>query len=180
MMLGNSSICIPQITGFKECYLDPGVKDYVDMYDPPGSQTFAFYVNDSTYKKINKIDSIEFEDYCKIYTMNSMVNQKAPVEFVAEMDEVIRKGYIETNWVQLKSKIARIMETRKMTESDISEPTIVESYSLSPNSRSYITLLKYSQEDNDVLKLGSMNVVVIRDRLIFVAYYRNLSSLKTF
>jgi hypothetical protein len=71
-----------------------------------------------------------------------------------------------------KSKIKSNIDD-KFIDFDISmgKPILLEEYQISPKIRSFIILLKYMLEDEDVIQVVSMNIMLIKDRVIFFAFY---------
>ena len=51
------------------------------------------------------------------------------------------------------------------------KPIMLEEYQLSSKIRSFIILLKYVTDVEDFIQVASLNIMLIKDRLIFFAFY---------
>ncbi len=165
---GDMQFCLPDIDGMTECYDLPLVKSLADQFEADGNSVLAFYLNDSTYKHVDSLDKIVYDDYFKIYVTNSLQNIRQDIADLDEMVQMIKGNYLQENWNELKQKTES-----KMDFLSVDVPVIVESYTPHEQVRTIIMLIKYVVGESEVVIVATMNMILLHDRLIWLAYYKH-------
>lgn len=164
---GEAKVCLPEINGYKECYDDSAVKYLADMTEMPTNIVLGFYLNNETHTKKDSLETIQFFDYFKVYGVNQVQNHKADNRTLVEMQKVLDSNYIQVSWDKLEKEIDGIGLNVK-----VGVPIVVDSYSLNDESTTYIMLVKYEGADTTSVTMAmSMSMLLLNDRLVFLAYY---------
>lgn len=165
---GDIEICLPEIDGMTECYERPNVKALADKFEYEGNEVKAFYINNETYKKVDSLDKIVYDDYFKIYITKTMTGQKAGTAQLDEMTKMLEGNFLQENWDELKGKLNKSLDFIS-----VGQPVLVENYSPHKNIRTFIMLIKYQMEGYEQVIVGTMDILLIKDRLVWLAYYKN-------
>lgn len=164
---GDIDICLPKIDGMTNCYSNPIVKSRADEYNYEGNSILAYYLNNSTYKQIDKLNEITFDDYFQIYVTNKLKGVRIGQSELNETAKNIEGNYIKENWNDLKKKVEN-----NHNYLSIGRPVLIESYSPNNQVRTFVMLVKYQIGNNEAVILMTMNMVQIKERLIWLAYYK--------
>ena len=166
--LGDVSICIPVIDGMRECYSNPIIKSRADNLNTEGNYILAYYINNDTYKQINNLDNITFDDYLKVFTFKEFTNQrvdKSTYNFILkDMDNWFNKE----NWLDVKREIERNFDFLS-----VGRPIQIESYCPHNNIKSILVLTKVRFDNDEYILLSILNAIFIKEKIIFSMYYRN-------
>lgn len=165
---GNIDVCLPEIDGMTECYSNPMVKERADNTEYEGNSELGFYLNNETYKKVNKINEINFDDYFKIYATKSFAYKKFELPELNNMANKMEGNYIKTNWSELKKKAEK---NRDFVS--IGKPVLLDSYIPNKNIRTFVMLTKYNVDNTEFIMVATLNMVLIKEHLIWLAYYKN-------
>lgn len=174
-LFGDTKICLPQIEGMRECYSIPSVKSIVDKYEDARNSTIAFYVTDSTYNRIEKFGEFSINDYFKIYSPNIYKGLDLDLVALNDVATSIENGYIQENWDYLNNKIEK-----KVDFMSIGKPILIETYSLCNNTKTFILLTKVQASNDESLALFTINLILIKNRLIWLAYYKFYENIESF
>lgn len=165
---GDIDICLPIIDGMTECYSTPILKARADELNYEGNSILAYYLNNATYEQVDKLDEITFDDYIQIYATNKLKGIKVGQSELSEIANMFEGNYIKENWNDLKKKVEKNRDYLS-----VGRPVIIESYSPNNKVRTYVMLTKYQIDNNEFVLLMTMNMVQIKERLIWLAYYKN-------
>lgn len=165
---GDIDICLPEIDDMTECYDIPEVKSRADRSEYEKSSVLAFYLNYATYKQVNQLDKITFDDYCKIYASNESKSVKFSKEELNQMSDLLEGNFLKENWNEIKDNIKRNHDYLS-----VGRPVLIESYSPHKKVKSLIMLTKVIINDYEYVMVGSINLLLIKERLIWLAYYKN-------
>lgn len=168
---GDITICLPDLINMTECYSDPIVKLTADMFKGSDEEEIiGVYLLNDVYESI--YDDF-FEDgmgdsFIKIYSVNTIKGVDAD-EDILDYLASLTKGTFEN---YQDSKIKSMID-KKSNDLDFSigKPILIEEYQTSPKIRSSIILLQYTSEDEDFIQVATMNIMLIKDRIIFFAFY---------
>jgi hypothetical protein len=165
---GEAEICLPKIDGYQECYLFPAVKQLADETELQSNSILGFYLNDETHDRRDSLRFFKFDDYWKVYAVNQMKDYTVDRKALVEMKSVLASNFIFKNWEDLAGE-----EIDKLgLDVEIGVPIVINSYSLNEESVSYIMLVEYEMEGNDSFTIAmALNLMVINERLIWMAYY---------
>ena len=165
---GTSEICLANIEGYRESYLAPKVKALADGTEIPSNMVLGFYLNDAVYEKREALGTFEFDDYFKVYATKALQDIDANSDLLKRLEEEVSSSFITKNWDKIKGEVDQVL-----SGVEVGKPTLIKSYNLTDNSITCILLIKYGVEDKSTLKALTMNVLLVKDRLIWMAYYLN-------
>ncbi len=166
---GDVSICLPQIEGMNECYNQKIVKQKADENEIEQTELLGFYLNDFVYSKVDKINEFEFDDYFKIYSLDFAKGINFKTSDLDKMSDVITGNDKLIGWDKI------ITELNNNSNSTISfdKPIYIDKYILNDKSRSAIFINGFKNNNKQYFILGSINTIVIKNRVFFVSYYLN-------
>jgi hypothetical protein len=165
---GDIDICLPIIDGMTECYSTPIVKARAEKFNYEGNSILAYYINNATYEQVNELNEIAFDDYFQIYASNKSKGMKVGQSELNEIAKVIEGDYVKENWNEIKGKLEKNNDYVS-----VGRPVLIDSYSLNQKVRTYVMLTKYQIDNNESVLITTMNMVQIKERLIWLAYYKN-------
>lgn len=164
---GIADICLAQVSGYKECYLEPNIKQLADMTEVQVNMVLGFYLNNSMYEKRDSIGLIGFDDYFKVYGTKQIKDYEADKSTLKEMQNVLVGNFIAKNWDKMEKEIDKIG-----LEVQVGVPTVIDSYNVNEKSFTYIMLTRYELEGTEPYTMaGTMNGMLINKRLVWMAYY---------
>jgi len=174
IQFGDIDICLPKIDGMKECYSYPIVKKLCNQFKGDGNSVLAFYLNDTTYSQVKKLDKITYDDYFTICSSNNLKSVKASRSEMYQVASALEGNFIKDNWAEFKHKI----EKNKNFIS-IGRPVSIENYSLSPNIKTYVTIGKNIIKNHEHVIISVINVILIKYRIMWLAYYKDYDGEKS-
>ena len=124
---------------------------------------------------MNQGMKVFFEDgigdsFIKIYSTNVLKNKKADTQVLDFMSTYMQGAFENFHQSKLKSNIEANFKDLDLSIS-FEKPIMLEEYQLSSKIRSFIILLKYVTDVEDFIQVASLNIMLIKDRLIFFAFY---------
>lgn len=174
-IFGNLSLCLPNIKGYEESYSNSNVKELADATEVPANRVLGFYLNKETFKRVDSLGEFSFDDYFKVYGTRQIENYEADKGSLKEMYSVIEGNFISKNWENVEKEIDKIG-----LDLEIGVPIMVKSYYLNENTFSFVLITKYQPEGEDSYTLAmTMNGLLIKNRLVWVAYYLNYNGDET-
>lgn len=164
---GEVEICLPKIEGYRECYLNPVIKELADKTEVPINMVLGYYLNNDTYEKKDSIGLISFDDYFKVYGTKQIKDFKADNKLLNQMQEMVAQNFVSENWESMQKEIDKVG-----VEVKIETPVVVKKYSLSDNSFTLVMLARYQLEGIEPFVMAmTINGMVINKRLVWMAYY---------
>lgn len=164
---GDINICLPEVDGMTECYNIPIVKTLTDKFEYKGNTVLAFYLNNKTYKEVNKLDQIVYDDYFKIYATDNLKNVKFGQAELDQGANMFEGSFLKENWDKIKGKILK-----DHNNISIGRPVLIESYSPHKKIKTFVIIAKYEMNGYENVMLGTLNLILIKNRIINLAYYR--------
>lgn len=165
-LYGYVSICLPEVKGMTECRNNPNVQQIVQPYLTSGP-ILGYYLNNETFKQVEKLSEITYEDYFMLYGDYQRENYNAvevDLDFVEkELAQTLFEG---DSFDQISSKVEESYGTITA-----GKPALIEKYSPMPNVRTMIILMKYKNEAGETSVVSAVNFVLVKKRLINLAYY---------
>lgn len=171
---GDVAICLPVIDGMVESYSNSKVKARADAFNPDMNVILGYYLNNATYKQVDRLEEVVLDDYFQIYAAKSLQNVKITTAELDEMGETISDNYIKENWEELNEKINKEFEFMS-----VAKPILLDTYTPNPDARTYVLLIKYEEGEDFHILVTAMNIVKLQDRMIFMAYYKAFKSEET-
>ncbi len=168
VQFGDIDVCLPEVAGVKECHRDSLMKNKIAMIEMANTEVIGLYLNNRTYKQIEQIDQITYDDYFSVYISKSRKNIKAGK---AELDETYGyavSSFSNENWDKVNDMIKE--KTAGLT---IDKPVLIQSYSPNDKIRTALLMIQVNDLEEVHYMVVTMNLMLVKERIIFVAYYRN-------
>jgi hypothetical protein len=165
---GDTDLCLPEIDGLTECYKNPLVKPKADEYTYPGNSILAFYVNDSTYNQVLRHQEVAFQDCFKVYLIDKMKGLKIGQIELDQLAQTFENANSKYDWNKLITEIEK-----KIDSLSIGKPVLLKSYSPSNQIRTFVFLTKKTVKENEYITLMTMNLILVKERLVLISYYKN-------
>lgn len=175
VQFGDMAVCLPLIDGMEECYSNPKAKAYIDQFVDNGSVQLALYLNNSTYKQIDKLNEISFDDYLSLIGTKPLKDISISKSKFDKIANAMEGMYNKEIWDNVKSKIEKNFDYVT-----IGKPIIVESYTLNSNIRTFVILTKWMVQNSERVSLMLTNLIRIKDRVLIMTYYKDYSGEKSF
>lgn len=163
---GNISICLPTIDGMKECYSNPLIKKRADEFSQDGNSIFAIYLPNEIYDQTSELDSIELNDYFKVYAVNRLKDYKVLSTDLDKFQKIVLSNYQNENWKEIKASIEKLSENVSL-----GKPVLIEDYKPHEKIRTSVILIKSIFRGQESISMMTMNLVEIKNRLIYYSYY---------
>ena len=165
---GDIDICLPIIDGMTECYSIPIVREKVDEVKHEGGEILAYYLNNDTYEQVDKFGEITFDDYFQVLVDNKFIDMKIGQSELNNLSKVFENLYNKEDWNSLNKKIKQ-----KQDYLSVGRPVLLESYSVSNKVRTNVILTKYLLDNRESVVLSTLNMIQIKEKLIFLTYYKD-------
>lgn len=167
-------LCLPGIEGKVECYQHPAVKDLADLYEFAGNSVQAFYLNEATYAQADSIAWLVFDDYFKLYTTNSLSNQRFGSQAFEQVAQELEGFFQRGDWQVVKAQLELAPDSFLLEK-----PLLLDAYKPMDDVRSFNILLQEMQGGKQQLVVFNLSVLRIKERLIWLAYYRHYADAET-
>lgn len=163
---GDTDICLPKIGGYNECYDHPIVKALADATEIDGNLILGYYLDDSTFQRVDSLGAFRFDNHFKVYTSKQLKNYRAGQQELAELKKVISQNFISKAWESNKEALEEIQG-----DIQLGVPSILETYALDKQSFTYVLAMRYELYGQRYTGLITISGFLTRQRLIFMAYY---------
>lgn len=164
-LYGYVSICLPEINGMVECSDHSTIQQIIEPYLNSGP-VLGYYLNKDTYKQIDNLGDITYQDYFMLYGDYQRENFPAGVEHLDLMQNDLELSLFGENFDQISRTVE---DTYGTVTAD--KPVLLEKYSLHPNVRTIIILMKYKSGDTETSVVSVVNSLLAKNRLLTLAYY---------
>jgi hypothetical protein len=166
-LYGYVNICLPEIKGMTECRAHASVQQVIQPYLASGP-VLGYYINDETYRQVDKLGEITYEDYFMIYGDYQRENYNAQEADLDAMEKDLEQTlFEESNFEQISTRIEEYYGTITA-----GKPALIEKYSPQKNVRTLIVLMKYKGEDgSETSVVSAVDFILVKNRLINLAYY---------
>jgi len=162
---GDIEIVLPIIDGMIECYFDDRVKELVNMLELVDNKVLACYLNLNVYNEISKIKEISFDDYILIFSPAEAINESFSQDDLKMLSHFEKN---ELNWID----IIDLVSEKSLYEFKLDSLVMIDSYQLNTDVITSIYLTKSHDVNEDNFMLISYNYVLIKNKLIFLTYYK--------
>lgn len=164
---GEVEFCLSEIAGYKECYLEPRIKEIADATEVSTNVVLGYYLNDEDHDEFNSETDFLFDDYFKIYGTTAIENYKADKDFVKEIKEIVTSSFLVESWDELVKEVEG-----KGWDIEVGVPVVVKEYNLNEESFSLVMLVKYQFGEEEPYTVAmAINGILINERLVWMAYY---------
>ncbi len=178
LQYSDQELCFPFIEGMVESYENEYVKILADNTEVSMNEVLAFYVNDTTHQQVPEILTQGIDDYFKIYATKSLRDQSQNLDGLKSAAEEIKVAFPVAG--ELNKNIEQIIreELKEINfELEIGKPSVLSHDWHQPNVHSSVLLVKYAQPGLGETTIAMcMNAMLLKERLIWMAYYRELTS----
>jgi len=165
-LYGYVNICLPRINGMTECKNNPNVQQIIRSYLTTGP-VLGYYLNNETYKQIDKLNEITFDNYFMIYGDYQRENYNATASDLEVMEQNLALTlFEEENFDQISSRVEEAYGTITA-----GKPALIEKYSLQPNVRTMIMLMKYKNESVETSVVSAIDFILVKNRMMNLVYY---------
>jgi len=164
---GDINICLPEIDGMTECYSSPTVKERADKLSTEDNLILGVYLNNSTFKQVDKLDEITFDEYIQIYAGKKLKGVKMEQDNLNEIAKSMGGTYFKDNWSIIKDKVKE-----KLDSMSIGRPILIHSYAIKNNVRTFVMMTKILAGDYEKVQIVIMNLIIIKERYISLAFYK--------
>ncbi|MDR2764995.1 MAG: hypothetical protein LBB90_08185 [Tannerella sp.] len=152
--------------GMTECRTQKGVQEVIQPYLASGP-VLAYYLNNETYKQVDKLKEISYEDYFLMYGEYQMENYHAREADLERAEKDLEQTLFDgSNFERISDRIEEYYQT--MT---VGKPALIEKYSPRPNVRTMLVLIKYMHGDVETSVVSAVDFVLLKNRLFNLAYY---------
>ncbi|MDT0556101.1 hypothetical protein [Patiriisocius hiemis] len=171
---GDRTFCLPMIEGYTEAYKNPAFKKRADAFEDKQNVTLAYYVTNELYSKADILDTISYDDFYKVYVSKMAKNYAMTQTEMSEVMNAMTGGMLEKTVDDLKKEGTL---TNKLS---INNPVLVNKFKPHYDALGAIVLMEmFSEYETKTLAL-SMNTILVKNRLVFVAHYLDYKDEDTF
>ena len=173
-LYGYVNIRLPKIKGMIECSTHPNVQQITRNYLETGP-VLGYYLNNDTYKQIDRLSEITYNNYFMIYGDYQRENYRAVEGELEIVESNLQRTLFEgENFEQISSRIDEAYGTITA-----GKPALLEKYSPQPNVRTMIMLMKYKNENGESSVVSAINFILVKNRIVNLAYYMTYSGGKS-
>ena len=171
---GNTIFCLPEIDGITECYKHPKVNLRADEIEDPDNTTLGYYLNNETFAKADEIETINYDDYYKVYAPNVGMDYNMTTVEMKQVMSMMSTSFINKTLEETNEDIKNSGK-----EVQLSQPILIEKYDLNDRSSTLLVLMRISGTNVDKVMALSMSSLLVKERHIFVAHYLDYQDEKT-
>ena len=168
---GDIVICVPEMLNMTECYSNPIVNSYANMFKGTNDEKIlAFFISNNEYDDLYSTlleDGLK-EPYIKMYSTSMVENIYVTKNDLNTVSLGIKSAFDEYEGSDVESRI-----NSKASEFDMSfgKPILFDEYSLDSNIKSFVAIMNMSADNETVVMVAIMNLLIVKNRLLFFAYY---------
>jgi len=163
---GEVEICLPNIEGYQECYLDPVFKTIADDTEMPTNTILGYYVSDDMYRQKDNLDDFFYEDFFKVYGVKEITNYDAGPELLEQMKTIFTESFYSENWDKLEEEW-----DKKDWDVAIGVPVVIKSYELNDQSFTHVMLIKYEAEGMESYTMAMAGSFFLKNKRMICMVY---------
>lgn len=171
---GLKEICVPDFDNMKECYDEDVYKLYADEFKGSAEEIIlAFYISENDYSdfynNILKDKQVLNDPYCKIYATTlakDIYVDDSNLDFLEE--SIIKFMQQDDESFSFTETLNEIMKDPNIT---VQAPLLLDHYKTIDNIRTVVSLMYYTIDTEQIIMTSIMNLIVIKNRLFFMACY---------
>jgi len=165
-LYGYVNIRLPRIKGMIECSAHPSVQQITRNYLETGP-VLGYYLNNDTYKQIDQLSEITYDNYFMIYGDYQRENYRAVESDLELLENNLQQTLFEgENFEQISTRIDETYGTISA-----GKPVLLEKYSPQPNVRTMLMLMKYKNNAGETSVVSAINFILVKNRIVNLAYY---------
>lgn len=165
---GDVSICMIQFNEMTECYSNPKVAEHINEFRYEGNEILGIYFNKDTFSKIDSLGQFSYDDYFKVYSVKQLKGVEIGTYELDKMTDMMKGNYMKEKLEDIKTKFENNFESVS-----IDQPVLIESYKPDERIRSFVFLMKMETKDEKKVLVMTINMLEIKQRLIYYAYYKD-------
>lgn len=173
-LYGEVEICLPEIDGMNEAYSYPQVKGRSDLFSYDNNIILGLYLNQEDFSAIENFENEALDDYFKVYALKQFEGIEVGESEFDELMEYSKGNFIENSWEEIKDKVLS-----GTADISIGKPVSLETYKPNENVITTVLLIKIISGAEERISVCTINLVRLKDSLIYYAYYKNYNSSKT-
>ena len=167
---GDIKICLPAIDNMTECYLNATINQRANQFNYEGNSILAYYIPNDANKEVETMPVSDYKDYFQIYATNSLKDKIATKTDLKEMKDIIKNTFTNEIWETAKEKI----ESKHGIE--VGKPIVIEDFKITDEAYGFIMLTKYGTDSDEMIMMMIMDMILIENRMIWIAYYQKYSN----
>ncbi len=171
---GDTTLCLPNVSGWVECYDNVNVKQRFDPYDTSDNMTLAYYLSEKTYKQVDNLTGLTFDDYFKVYAPNQGKNKDMTASEMKQIVNMMSGSFISKTMEETNKELQQKGKDISMTQ-----PILIDRYQPQANASSVIILMNIGMGEESMIMAMEMTATVVKKRLVFMAYYLHYNDEKT-
>jgi len=165
-LYGYVNIILPQINGMIECRNHPNIQQITRQFLENGP-VLGYYITNDIYKQIDRLSEITYDNYFMIYGDYQRENYRGSESDLEFLENNLQQTLFESgNFDQISARIDDVYGTITA-----GKPALIEKYSPQPNVRTMLMLMKYMNETNETSVVSAVNFILIKNRIVNLAYY---------
>jgi hypothetical protein len=168
---GDISLCLIEMEGMTECYSNPKVTPHINEFRYEGNEILGIYFNDETFARIDSLGTFSYDDYFKVYAVKQLKGVRVGKNELDKLTEMMESNSMKQNWSEIKTKFEN--EHKNIS---LDQPIMLESYKPDERIRSFVFLMKLQTEVEEKVMVMTINMIEIKERLIYYAYYKDYKS----
>jgi hypothetical protein len=173
-LYGEIEICLPEIDGMKEVYSYSQVKERSDLFSYENNTILGLYLSKKNFSAIDNFENEALDDYFKIYALKQTEGIEIGKSDFDEMIEYSKGNFIEKSWEDIIDNV--LSGTDNMS---IGQPVRIEAYKPTEDVFTMVLLIKMISGEEERIVVCTLNMVRLKNSLIYYAYYKNYTSAKT-
>ena len=171
VIFGDIKICMPEIINMTECYNETIVNTYANLFKGTADEEIlAFFISNDEYENLYQTfleDGLK-KPYIKVYSIKQAKNIYVTNNDLITLSNGIKSSFDEYEGSNVESTINSRASELNVT---FGKPILMEEYSINSKIKSFVALMNVSSGKENVIMVAVMNLLTIKNRLIFFAYY---------
>ena len=173
-MYGEIKICLPKIDGMNEAYSFPQVMNRTDLFSYDNNTILGLYLNEEDFSSIDNFENESLDDYFKVYALKFAEGIEIGKSEFEELIESSKGNFLETSWEKIIDRV-----TSGTDNLSVGIPVKVDSYRPTEDIFTIVLLIKMIAGQEERIAVSTLNMVSVKNTVVFYAYYRNYKSAKT-
>ena len=171
VVFGNTIVCMPEVINMTECYNESIVNTYANLFKgSDDEEVLAFYVSNDEYENLYEtfLENGLRQPYIKVYSIKQAKNV-----YLSNNDLTTLSNGIKSTFDEYQGSNVESMINSKASEFNMSfgKPILIEEYSINSKIKTFVALMSVSAGEQNVIMVAVMNLLNIKNRLVFFAYY---------
>lgn len=175
VLFGDVNICIPNVKGYKDAHSFPDMAKQSRMIEANGNAVLGFYISDTANLGRTTDVDLYYEDYYTIFSPQQLKDVRSDESDLKETMRAALQNFSVQDWDSTKNRIKQMTSGQL----EVNKPVLIRTYSLNDNISSAIVLMKVGHEGRMNSIVFCMNMLLIKDRIVSMAYYLNYTGVES-